>query len=322
MIDRNLTNVNRNRLGNYLAISVGVLLLSILAPNIGYSESNCLKCHPKTKVSEESVHSELSCTECHLNIELSTHPRETKPLPEWKLCTQCHKKSATEIAQSVHVGLLCRDCHGSPHETPVPARFKPMIPRACGNCHEEVFREYNLSIHWEAYRSGNDDAPLCTDCHSNHLIKASADTTSPIFPVNIPSTCTVCHDDKRITTRYGLPSARLSTYLKSYHGIALRSGIFTAATCVSCHNAHLVLPSSDKRSPTNTANLVKTCGKCHPRATATFVKGKIHVEPRPEVSPGVFAVRSFYTIFIGLLMFFFILHILMDFKKRFGQKEV
>lgn len=109
--------------------------------------------------------------------------------------------------------------------------------------------------------------------------------------------------------------------MASYHGIALRSGILTAATCVSCHNAHEVLPSSDPRSPTNPANLVQTCGKCHPGASPTFVRGKIHVEAKPEVSPGVFAVRAFYTVFIGLLAFFFLVHILLDAKKHLGRRK-
>lgn len=50
------------------------------------------------------------------------------------------------------------------------------------------------------------------------------------------------------------------------------------AGCADCHTAHSVLPKSDPASSVNPANLVKTCGQCHTRATHLFTKYYSHGE--------------------------------------------
>jgi NhaP-type Na+/H+ or K+/H+ antiporter len=69
--------------------------------------------------------------------------------------------------------------------------------------------------------------------------------------------------------------------------------------------------------------LPKTCGQCHPNARENILKGAVHVEATPSVSPGVYAVRVFYTVFIGALLGFFLLHISLDvirwLRRRYGQ---
>ena len=53
--------------------------------------------------------------------------------------------------------------------------------------------------------------------------------------MNIPRTCTACHENEAISTRYALPKKRFSTYMDSFHGVALEYGMTKAANCASCH---------------------------------------------------------------------------------------
>jgi cytochrome b subunit of formate dehydrogenase len=50
------------------------------------------------------------------------------------------------------------------------------------------------------------------------------------------------------------------------------------ANCASCHGIHNILPSTDPGSQTHAANLVSTCGKCHPGATENFAIGTVHLD--------------------------------------------
>jgi hypothetical protein len=52
-----------------------------------------------------------------------------------------------------------------------------------------------------------------------------------------------------------------------------------------------------------------------------FAKGNIHVEVTPQKAMGVFAVRVFYTIFIGVLIILFVLHVGMDLLGRRRRLE-
>ena len=120
------------------------------------------------------------------------------------------------------------------------------------------------------------DAPVCTDCHGEHTITAVKLATSRVAPANIPETCGQCHAAQRIITQYRLPPNVFSTYVQSFHGLALQGGNLTAANCASCHGVHDILPASDSRSTINPQNLPETCGKCHPgigtRLSAEFFR--------------------------------------------------
>jgi hypothetical protein len=119
--------------------------------------------------------------------------------------------------------------------------------------------------------------------------------------------------------RYGLPANRLASYAGSYHGLAHRLGEVTVANCASCHGAHAILPSTDPRSSIYPANIPKTCGKCHPRASANFAKGHVHLWPSPRNDRAVFWVRTAYQAFVFGLVAVFCLYIALDLVTR-GRK--
>jgi nitrate/TMAO reductase-like tetraheme cytochrome c subunit len=275
-----------------------------------------------------SVHSGIGCGECHRGLE--GHPEEGVVSPV--ACGVCHEKIAEKYSKSVHGEIAvkklgkrtpdCITCHGDHRMiTPKAIGFKKNIHTICGKCHEKEDLEYRESIHFTALSEGIEEAPSCTDCHIEHEILPKEVPLSPVYATNIPKTCGKCHEGMTLSQKYGVPSKRYTTYAESFHGIALQYGNLVAANCASCHGNHLILPRDDPRSPVNPANLVKTCGRCHPGASANFAKGRVHVEPRKSVSPGVFYVRLFYTVFIASLVFFFLLHILFDIRKKFRKGE-
>jgi hypothetical protein len=246
-----------------------------------------------------------------------------------ELCGGCHEHLAGDgawikaFARSVHgqgitkrglnLAPACATCHGA-HDvrslkTGDNAATKREVARLCGKCHEPVFRAFEKSIHATALSKGVGAAPTCTDCHGEHGIQESENRTSTVAPESVPATCGRCHADKRLMANFGLPSDRLSTFLKSYHGVDLEMGDLRAADCASCHGAHDILPSSDPASRTNPANLQKTCGKCHPGAGKNFANVRFHEAVSPKGARGAWFVRVFYIFFISILVAGFVLHI-------------
>lgn len=253
-----------------------------------------------------------SCKDCHgnthylLNYRNPQSPVYRSNLPD--TCGRCHNNAAemekfhlrqrspiVSYEKSVHgIALLekkelnaavCTDCHGS-HDlhrstNPVSKLYWQNVPSTCGKCHENVDQTYLRSIHGQAVKAGVRDAPVCTDCHGEHSISAVKLATSRVSPANIPETCGQCHAAQRMVTQYRLPPDVFTTYVQSFHGLALQGGDLTAANCASCHGFHDILPSSDPRSSINQKSLPQTCGKCHPgigtRLGAEFFR--IHAPP-------------------------------------------
>jgi hypothetical protein len=264
------------------------------------------------------------------------------------VCLNCHEDEKIDSAhalpgtpyikayrQSVHgraikraglnVAAVCPDCHGNhkilPADNPESDVNKLQIPADCGKCHPGIQKSYDESIHGKGLRAGIMDSPVCTDCHGEHTIAKITDPASKVYAKNIPKTCGTCHESEVISTRYALPKKRFSSFMESFHGIALEYGMTKTANCASCHGYHLILPSSDPASQVNPENIPKTCGQCHPKASANFARGKIHVEVSREGHKGVWIVRVFYTLFIGALLLLFVLHISFDFIERRRHKN-
>jgi hypothetical protein len=149
-------------------------------------------------------------------------------------------------------------------------------------------------IHGQAMASGNQKAPVCTDCHTAHTI--ARPTMAQSTPV-----CGSCHQ------------AQLSTYRDTFHSQVSDLGSYVeVARCSDCHGEHEILPASDPRSPVNPANLVKTCGRCHQNANAGFVKYEPHANPHNrKLYPVLYYIRLFMVLLITGVMTFFLLHSLL-----------
>ena len=333
------------------------------APHGKLSTVSCGRCHPDAAKSyAQSTHGIVrakgnrdvpGCEDCHGKHDIlkAQDPKaRTFRLNIVGVCLECHEDRVIEekydlpdqkvmaaYRESVHgmaskkSGLLgsavCSDCHGNhlilPGDQPRSATHRQHIPSLCGKCHSGILEKYERSVHGKGMRAGIAESPVCTDCHGEHTITKISDPASSVYVKNVPRTCSACHDKEAIASRYALPKKRFSSYMDSFHGIALEYGMTKAANCASCHAFHDILPASDPASPVNKANLPRTCGKCHPNAGENFAKGMIHVEVTPEKAMGVFAVRVFYTIFIGTLVTLFVLHVAMDLlgRRRRGKAK-
>src|SRR5581483_10878057 len=115
-------------------------------------------------------------------------------------------------------------------------------------------------------------------------------------------TCARCHEGVRLAQELGVPAARATTYLQSYHGLASKLGSQIVANCASCHGVHNILPSSDPKSTVSKANLIETCGKCHPGVGAKFVTGKVHVDAPLSADVGSKAVRWIRKFYMGMIV--------------------
>jgi len=227
---------------------------------------------------------------------------------------------AGQLANSVHADLDCTACHPSGAEP--QGQDAEVDFHACTDCHQGA-QPYWESIHGRALDEGVSAAATCADCHDSHDIEPVDSKASPVYPTNLPETCGACHQNSELSERYGIPSHRYTTYMDSYHGILLSEGDLVAADCTSCHGDHLILAQANPESSIHPSNLPDTCGQCHPNAGITFTQGKVHVQVEPGASTGVWVVRVFYTVFIGILGIFFIGHILLDatrwLRRRYGH---
>lgn len=219
---------------------------------------------------------------------------------------------------------VCTDCHGSHdlHKSTNPAsklNWKN-VPATCGKCHENVDQTYRRSVHGQAVKAGVRDAPVCTDCHGEHTIQAVKLATSRVSPANIPDTCGQCHAAQRIITQYRLPPNVFSTYVQSFHGLAMQGGNVIAASCASCHGVHDILPSADARSMINNQNLPQTCGKCHPGIGTRLQKEFFRIHAPPGAAEGkpwiVNFISRFYIAIIVLTIGGMAAHNLLDYQKK------
>jgi formate dehydrogenase gamma subunit len=320
--------------------------------------TKCGQCHDEeVKELGESVHGAAAaagepdapqCFSCHGSAHLIrassdvTSPVSKKNMPD--TCAACHSNqeflSRHKIPfappvelyrQSVHGRALangdrsaasCSDCHGSHRifgaRDPRSTINHWNIAKTCGQCHAPIASIYLTSVHGQAMKAGSFDAPVCTDCHGEHLILGPRDAVSPVSAARVSTvTCGRCHNDERLAIRYNLPMDRVPSYADSYHGLATREGSQTVANCASCHGVHNILPPSDPGSAVNAANLSKTCGGCHAGAGEHFSIGPVHVQTATgPTHPAVRAIRWFYWLVIPLTLGFMVVHNLVDFTSK------
>jgi cytochrome b subunit of formate dehydrogenase len=273
--------------------------------------ATCVNCHgsphellpasdPKSRVNHANI--PATCGACHgqkFVMAASGHSAQVFVSYEESV----HGKA---VAAGSEKAAVCTDCHGS-HEIlaasdPKSPIFKFNVPATCAKCHDNVEEQFAQSIHGQAIAHGNWQAPVCTDCHGIHSIKAHLDANSSVSAANLSQvTCARCHEGVRLSQEFGVEGRRSTTYLASYHGLASKLGSQVVANCASCHGVHNILPSSDSRSTINRANLVTTCGRCHPGVTEKFVVGKVHVDAPLSADVGSVAVRWIRKLYLGMI---------------------
>ncbi|MBI3665801.1 MAG: hypothetical protein HY236_06175 [Acidobacteria bacterium] len=273
------------------------------------SKVDCSICHAEAVTQyRESAHGQLVakgspdapvCRDCH-----DTHgtrgknepvsPTFSRNVPA--LCGKCHRtgqkaavryngtqKNVVEhYVESIHgKGLLesgltvtanCADCHTAhselPSANPRSSVNRNNIARTCARCHHGIYELFTASIHTPEVARTSKPLPVCSECHSAHSIQR---TDLSDFRLHIMDQCGRCHQD----------IAR--TYFDTFHGKVSKLGYLKTAKCYDCHGAHDILPVNDTRSRLSRANIVKTCGQCHPgshRRFAGYLTHATHHDPK------------------------------------------
>ncbi|MBI3644694.1 MAG: hypothetical protein HY233_01825 [Acidobacteriales bacterium] len=250
---------------------LALLLGAGAAPAADLSNDDCLACHSdKTLTTKRwartvslfvdgkrfssSVHSALSCTSCHADLEGKDLPHST-PLARVQ-CGSCHSDEQKQHANSLHGRAIargdalaphCVDCHGNhdivPVKDPRSAVAPLKIPFVCGRCHREgtpvqtnrkidqhnILENYSESIHGEAlFKKGLVVTANCASCHTSHNILPHTDPSSSIARRNIAATCTKCHAQIEEVHR------------KTIKGALWEKEAHVLPACVDCHQPHKV----------------------------------------------------------------------------------
>lgn len=314
-------------------------------------EQYCLKCHNhklslgfkngerlalKMDVSllQNSVHRKLSCSDCHFGFSHSQHPqRNFKSMRDFSIansetCRRCHFDKYTKTMESIHYTMLsqgnlnapvCTDCHGS-HSILHFGKERSLIAQRCRKCHSAVYETYSKSVHGKAlFDEHNQDVPVCIDCHTAHDIK------NPLtldYRERIPDMCSNCHANEALSSKYGLSTNVVKTYLSDFHGVTLNfyrkqreelnKPARLIAVCTDCHGTHSIISTRSTDPATVKANLVKRCQQCHKDAAKNFPNAWLsHYEPTLASAPLVFIVTLIYKIFTPIMAIGIILQIVL-----------
>jgi predicted CXXCH cytochrome family protein len=212
-------------------------------------------------------------------------------------CITCHEtvgdQPTTLFQNDVHYkkGLSCADCHGGNRksEDVEEAMNKEKgflgvlkgddISKKCAECHSNAERMQKFgsklavnqwetlqsSVHGKLATTGKEHIAQCTTCHNAHGIVSVKNPFSPVYPLNVPKTCSKCHANAAFMRNYNpsLPVDQLEKYRTSVHGIKNAKGDVKAAECASCHGSHDILSAADAKSRVHASNLPSTCARCH-----------------------------------------------------------
>jgi len=193
------------------------------------------------------------CLDCHGTPGL-TMTLENGEILELTVLPEDHRNS-------VHgqMGYACVQCHTTvgnyPHPPFQAASLRDaslQLYQACQRCHARQYELASDSVHAAAIESGNQQAAICTDCHTAHQVRRLNDPETGELAQEarlwIPQTCAKCH------------SAIYEKYQTSVHGSALTEGNEDVPTCIDCHGVHNI---EDPTTASFRLKSPKICSECH-----------------------------------------------------------
>ncbi len=267
--------------------------------------ATCADCHgvhdmlgvrdPESKVFKLNL--PRTCAACHSNEGVTQEYKLSNPEAAAHYNDSIHGQALLKMG--LIVAPSCNDCHGVHDIMRSVDRSSPIhhanIGKTCGKCHVGVEKIYNASVHGQILTTGDQRAPICTDCHSAHEIEKPQNGH---FKAVSDQRCGRCHQDS------------LTHYRDTYHGKAMALGkpnvASEVAACYDCHGHHDVLPPSNPASRLSKQNITATCQRCHPDATPSFAKYQPHANPLDRESyPELHYVFLFMTaLLLGVFAFF------------------
>jgi predicted CXXCH cytochrome family protein len=192
---------------------------------------------------------ETYCLSCHNDPDLSTTLPSGETLPLYI--------DAENLEHSVHspMGIECEACHTDITTYPHPEidyqsrrELARAYYQACEKCHSDQYDKTLDSMHAQVAEAGNQDAPVCTDCHGAHYV---SDPDQP--RAHVSQTCGTCHTEV------------FDTYKESIHGDALiNQDNPDVPVCTDCHGVHSI---QDPRTSEFRVAEPELCAGCHANAS-------------------------------------------------------
>lgn len=296
---------------------------------IGESEDmpKCVDCHGDHNILPSEDRNSMAhptnlpstCGKCHEDLDLTAKYDILIDYPVQIYETSVHGQASMG---GIYVAATCNDCHSigeTAHKIYAPGNPESTInhfniPKTCGKCHLGIEKDYWDGIHGKLTARGQTDTPICTHCHGEHGILSPDDPRSPVSKSKVAEmTCSPCHDSARLNEKYGLGTARLQTFIDSYHGLKSKSGDTHVANCASCHGVHRILPSTDETSSIHPNNLKQTCGECHPKISDRLAAAPIHgIGDGGLHTPIADIVEKVYILAIIVIIGLMIIHWIID----------
>lgn len=181
----------------------------------------CSRCHSEEYQRwSDSAHglAGVACEKCHRHAEVGHVHRLVEVSSV--LCGSCHvEQYRLEIKHDIN----CADCH-EPHSQDL----RKKVPELCDRCHDDIYRDWNMSPHKVEGVSCDVCHPHAESGHVHRWINASS------------AACGQCHK-----TFEELSESKMAVY---------------DITCTNCHNPH----SQEIRTPT----VSTLCGRCHNQTTS------------------------------------------------------
>ncbi|MBU0618335.1 MAG: hypothetical protein KKI02_11505, partial [Planctomycetes bacterium] len=235
----------------------------------------------------------LTCARCHTNAQLMDETHVHQPQAARQYIESMHGRGL--ISKGLIIAPSCNDCHGVhsiwPASDPRSRIHRDNIPHTCGTCHIGVQRTYRKSVHGALLAAGDDEAPVCSSCHTAHDIIRPEGVA---FKLASDERCGECHAD------------RLERYRETFHGKAMALGLPGVAACYDCHGQHNIVRTDTAGGPLSRENRLETCRKCHPKATEKFTSYIAHADHSDrEHYPVLYWTFLFMTtIVVGTFAFF------------------
>lgn len=226
-----------------------------------------------------TVHGFLTCTGCHMNVSMDTHPSSSYgskrdfAVDVSSACRNCHPDEQI-MAKPLHKQAItkahappCSDCHGSHSITKVGGAKDAADSQYCLTCHKKDLKisisgeTLSLTVDEKTIKKSVHSNHMCSDCHTGFSRKAHPITSfgsKRLLSIAVADACRRCHMGK------------YTQFEGSVHFRMLKEGNLNAPVCTDCHGSHSV----GKKALMETVSGVP-CRKCHENIFEAY-SGSVH----------------------------------------------
>jgi hypothetical protein len=273
-----------------LAVDIDNCLLCHKYPGLGIIDESGKKhlYYVNEELYDHSVHQNVTCKECHIDIEKIPHTVAKKV----NCAEECHAvdpstKTIFSHAETIEKYELSVHGKGTVDD---PIKYADDLP-GCTYCHKNRILKPFMALPDKPFAVAQEIIDRCRACHKDqswarmyyshmtHRLKPRRTSRKMV------ELCASCHEDTQKMKRHGLEAT--GTFRDTFHWQAIKFGDKNAPNCIDCHApvgffSHEIMPKSTPQSSIHKDNLVRTCSnpsglhQCHPGATPEFAQGKIH----------------------------------------------